>query len=133
MSATPLIGMCDTIWTLLLRWVPATDPAPCAVAGVLASIAETANSVALRTPHSAFRIVSAHLLRFRRSIRPVVPVLRARDVGQAPLLPIPAVEPFHLERPEPRSAGNDQAIGVSHVYAKRALHAALTGRVAANK
>src|SRR2546425_2409795 len=72
---------------------------------------------------------STHLLGFRRPVRPIVPVLCRRDVGHPPLVPIPAVEAIHLERPEAGHlvAEHDEAIGVAHLYAKGAVvHAALS-------
>src|SRR5438105_15696663 len=45
-------------------------------------------------------LLSAHLLPLRRSLRTVVPVLHRADAGHAPLVPVPAVEAFPLERPE---------------------------------
>src|SRR5437879_4602962 len=60
-----------------------------------------------------------HSLRLRCPLRPVIPILRTGDVRQAPLVPVPAVEPVHLERPEPghEIADDDEAVRVPHLDA----------------
>src|SRR6185503_16410609 len=74
-------------------------------------------------PQPAIRNRSADLLWLGRAIRPVVPILRARDVRYAPLVAVPAVEAVHPERPEARAAGDNQPVSIPHVHAERALAA----------
>src|ERR1043166_1207899 len=77
-------------------------------------------------PHSAFRIGLAHWL--LDPFGTLVPVLDGADVGDAPLVAVPPVEPTHLVRPEPRGhvAHYDQTIRVSHIDTEGAfLHVPL--------
>src|SRR2546425_9216063 len=59
----------------------------------------------------------AHLLRFRRPLGAVIPILRRGHVRHTPLMSVPAVKAIHLERPEPghEVADDDQPIGVADV------------------
>src|ERR1051326_235517 len=67
-------------------------------------------------PHSRRR-GSAHLARLGCPLRAVIPVLDRRDIGQAPLVPVPAVEPVHLEGPEPggEDTDHDHPVGVAEI------------------
>src|SRR5262249_2077181 len=58
-----------------------------------------------------------HSARLWRSVGPVIPVLRRRDIGHAPLVTVPPVKAVHLQRPESSSeiADHDQTVAVSHV------------------
>src|SRR5262245_30010236 len=66
--------------------------------------------------------VSAHLP-FWHPLRPVIPILGGTHIRHSPLVPVPAVEPIHLEGPEAGGlvADHDQAIGVAHVDAEGAI------------
>src|SRR5579862_5249506 len=61
----------------------------------------------------------------------VVPVLRAGNVRQPPVLALPPLVAVHLEEPEARVriADGDEAVGVAHLDAERALHHARAGPV----
>src|ERR1700728_4422240 len=67
------------------------------------------------------RLVPARLGRCRwrrvaRPRRPMIPILRARNVGHGPVVTVPSAEAVHLEQPR-ASIGigdQDQAIGVAY-------------------
>src|ERR1041384_7249729 len=64
-----------------------------------------------------------------QSIGTVVPVLRARDVGHAPLVAVPSVEAIHLERPESghEVRADDETVGVADLRAPDAERLFLGG------
>src|SRR5688572_8581422 len=63
----------------------------------------------------------AYPLGFRRSVRPIIPVLGRADIRHPPLMAIPSVEAVHLEGPETGTTGHDEAVGVPHIHTERAL------------
>src|SRR4051812_21308767 len=72
----------------------------------------------------------ADFLRFRCSVRTIVPVLGRADVRHSPLPAVPPAESVHVETPEPGSAtGDDESIRVPNVDAECATHGAEHARI----
>src|SRR5262245_53679541 len=66
---------------------------------------------------------STHFRWFGRAVGSVIPIRRAGDVRQPPLMAVPAVETIHLEGPESGQEvlDYDEPVAVADVHAERAV------------